>query len=209
MVCLSRLPAALLRREQRAVRGRGGCFALLHGDGRPVRWLGDLCTAAGNTYRVVLMYPAGFPDLAPCVWVLRPLIAAAEHLLLDWSLCVFYDGDGSWQPDRTASDMLDWASLWLYGYERWRWDGTWGVPNVPGKGGREVVRPAAGPLPASSDPPTQRQFWTMEYHWLHTRRLSAPVSRKVPAADPDLPELRRQLASSMSRRLGRLWSMSH
>ena len=92
---------------------------------------GDFCrkglvsTWTGNSYEILLQYPARFPYVPPKAYILNPKIVQSRHIYKDGHLCLFHTDDKAWQMETTAATMMSWVSLWLHCYEVWIGKGVW------------------------------------------------------------------------------------
>ena len=105
-----------------------------------LRWFGPLETNRGNVYRLEVRYPDEFPDKAPQVYPLNPVIEAFmpgtnryKHQYPDGHLCLHYPGDKTFSPKTTAAAVVAVAAAWFFSYETWLESGCtyWPGPEAP------------------------------------------------------------------------------
>jgi len=106
-----------------------------------LRWYGPLETNRGNVYKIEVRYPDEFPDKAPLVYPLNPVIEAFQpdsdrykHQYPDGHLCLYYPGDKTFSPKTTAASVVAVAAAWLFSYETWQESGHWPgleAPDIP------------------------------------------------------------------------------
>jgi ubiquitin-protein ligase len=131
--------------ERQAMTERLPDFRLLKLDDDSMAWRGTLTapprteTGTGNTYEVLLIYPANFPNQPPNVIPLDPVIEVVDddgvhlvHQYRDGHMCLFYPNDRSFTQVTTAATVLAVAAAWLFAYEEWLASGrkSWPGPAV-------------------------------------------------------------------------------
>ena len=99
--------------------------------GSDLGWVGQLRSAlTGNDYDVKVVYPYGFPDMAPIATIENHRFPDPTPHLLDGNRpCLFVPEHGprsGYDPARTtAATIVAWTSLWIHAYETWLATETW------------------------------------------------------------------------------------
>jgi hypothetical protein len=106
-----------LVKESEAMESRFPAFQLHHLPAG-LTWVGSLPRQnLTRGYKISIVYPEDFPARPPKVFILQPKVIAPKHQYSDGSLCLMYPGDGSWQTNTTAVQIVAMASAWLFCYE--------------------------------------------------------------------------------------------
>ena len=106
--------------------------ARLELSGRMLGWRGWLESSlhGGDRYLVRVIYPTGFPDEPPIVFIAEPALPeGVPHLLEGNRPCLYRPMEGprnGYDPARTtAATLVAWTTLWINAYETWRATGGW------------------------------------------------------------------------------------
>jgi hypothetical protein len=100
-------------------------------DGADLCWEGRLRSAlTGKSYDVKVVYPFGFPDMAPVATIENHQFPdQMPHLQYGNRPCLFTPDHGSrsgYDPARTTvATIVAWTALWVHAYETWRATGRW------------------------------------------------------------------------------------
>jgi len=82
-------------------------------------WIGYLSpkSSGSRSYKIAVVYPNDFPYSEPKVYTLSPKIRSPKHQYTDGSLCLMYPGDGTWNTNTTAVQIVAMTAAWLFCYE--------------------------------------------------------------------------------------------
>lgn len=120
-----------LKTEIEAMRERFLAFRLQM-DQLMLAWQGRLPSPfrSADSYLVQVRYTTWFPDEAPEVAILSPLLdRETPHLVMGNRPCLYLPAHGSrsgYDPgSTTAATLVAWTVLWIHAYETWRVTGNW------------------------------------------------------------------------------------
>ncbi len=129
-----------MRAERNKLKRSFPGFGFVGRDGAVVALVGEISTPLGNTYKVRINLPDGYPYGMPAVetvgWRPSP---RAPHQYSATSLCVMHPR--FWSSKYTLAYIVAKTALWLAKYEVWRVHKRW-----PGRNqhGDEYERPGDG-----------------------------------------------------------------